>query len=94
MKYLILVIITISILACEKTTTLTGQNLNPLSSDSKSNNILLSTDTHLYQIVPDADVGAWILNTKTGETQQSWTNTYGQTPFCVVAVPIEEVKIK
>ena len=94
MKYLILAIITISILACEKTTAVTGQNLNPLSLDPKTNNILLSTDTHLYQIVPDADVGAWILNTKTGETQHCWTNSYGQTPLCVVAEHREEVKRK
>ena len=94
MKYLTLVIIPFFIVACEKTTALTGQNLNSLSPDPKTNNILLSTDTHLYQIVPDADVGAWILNTKTGETQHCWTNSYGQTPLCVVAEHREEVKRK
>jgi hypothetical protein len=94
MKYLTLIIIPFFIMACEKTTALTGQNLNPLSPDPKTNNILLSTDTHLYQIVPDADVGAWILNTKTGETQHCWTNSYGLTPLCVVAEHREEVKRK
>lgn len=94
MKYLTLIIIPFFLMACEKTTSITGQDLNPLSSDPNTNNILLSTDTHLYQIVPDADVGAWILNTKTGETQHCWTNSYGQTPLCVVAEHREEVKRK
>jgi len=94
MKYFTLIIVITFIVACEKTTAVTGQNLNPLSLDPKTNNILLSTDTHLYQIVPDADVGAWILNTKTGETQHCWTNSYGQTPLCVVAEHKEEVKRK
>lgn len=94
MKYFTLIIISLFIVACGKSTSVTGQDLNPLSSDPKTNKILLSTDTHLYQIVPDADVGAWILNTKTGETQHCWTNSYGQTPLCVIAEYREEVKRK
>ena len=46
------------------------------------------------EIVPDAEVGAWILNTKTGETQHCWTNSYGQTPLCVVAEHRKEVRKK
>ena len=79
MKYLTLIIITISILACEKTTAVTGQNLNPLSSDPKTNNILLTTETNQWQIVPDPDAGAWIINTKTGDTQHCWTHSWGGT---------------
>lgn len=91
-KLLFLISVVFIIVGCEKFDTSKAQALNQIN--GKVSSINLSTETNQYQIVPDADVGAWILNTKTGETQHCWTNSYGQTPLCVVAEHREEVKRK
>ena len=92
MRYLLLILVILFIVGCEKFDDSKPQALSQMN--SKNSSITLSTETNQYQIVPDADVGAWILNTKTGETQHCWTNSYGQTPLCVTAEHREEVKRK
>ena len=91
-KLLFLISVIFIIVGCEKFDDSKPQALSQMN--SKNSSITLSTETNQYQIVPDADVGAWILNTKTGETQHCWTNSYGQTPLCVTAEHREEVKRK